>query len=275
MATLVGRLAGPMQSWGVEPVLRTAGTHTTPSWSGLLGLCRAALGHGRADPWPAVAWLRDLRMAVRVDQAGRPRTDFHTINPLPASYERFAGVDPGDRGLVPLGTALQSSGQAPRWLKGKAPMITRRAYLDDACFSWFADGPDGDIDRLARAFAVPRWALSLGRKGCPPAQPLLLGVHPSGIEQVAPLLPCQPTRRGGDDAPVDLELVWLNGHPADSPAGLPARVVLDVPSGSHPQDPHLSGRHLHGHVRVHPGDPLAWAQQQLSHPARSHPEETP
>jgi len=164
--TMLARLAGPVQSWGAEPTLRTATTHPTPTWSGLLGLGRAALGHGRTDPAEQIAWLRDLTMAIRVDAPGSVHVDFHTINPLPAAYERFIGVQTRNRGLVPIGTTVQSGGQAPRWLKGEAPMITRRHLIHDASFLWLVGGPAGDVDRLAAALAAPRWRLALQRLRC-------------------------------------------------------------------------------------------------------------
>jgi CRISPR system Cascade subunit CasD len=75
---LVARLAGPLQSWGAEPKLKTATTHPTPTWSGVRGLLRAALGHSR-DANPAdVAWLDELTVAIRVDSPGTVLVDYHT-----------------------------------------------------------------------------------------------------------------------------------------------------------------------------------------------------
>ncbi len=278
--TMVARLAGPVQSWGAEPTLRTATTHSTPTWSGLLGLCRAALGHGRSDPRAQIAWLRELTMAVRVDAPGSVHVDFHTINPLPAGYERFVGVETRDRGLVPVGTTVQSSGQAPRWLQGQAPMITRRHLIHDAAFVWLVAGPDDAVERLAAALAAPRWQLALGRASCTPASPVLLGTHAEGLVDLARRVPRaapghQP-RSGRLAGPADqVDLVWLHentdraepGGPGAQPARV--RVVLDVPLGSHPQNGYAAGQHRVQRLPApDDGDVLSWAFSHLSHPAR-------
>jgi len=280
--TMLARLAGPVQSWGAEPTLRTATTHPTPTWSGLLGLCRAALGHGRTDPAEQIAWLRDLTMAIRVDAPGSVHVDFHTINPLPAAYERFVGVQTRDRGLVPIGTTVQSGGQAPRWLKGEAPMITRRHLIHDASFLWLVGGPAGDVDRLAAALAAPCWRLALGRASCTPATPLLLGTYPGRLIEAALHAPrSAPRRPARDSRQADLsgqvDLIWLHENTdheqPDGTTGRAAadrvRVVLDVPLGSHPQNGYAAGRHRVQRIPAPAaGDLLAWAARYLTHPAR-------
>lgn len=267
MATIIARLAGPLQSWGAEPRLRTASTHSTPTWSGLLGLARAALGHGRTDPIDDIGWLRELTMAVRVDQPGTVHTDYQTINPLPEAYERFALFGRSDRGLVPLGTSLQSSGQAPRWLKGEAPMQTRRQYLHDASFLWFVAGPDNDVQKLAQALSAPEWTLALGRKGCTPSSPLLLGVHPGPLLHAAESAPLNRRRPGTQS---HVELVWLHGTPDAALTTTGSRVLLDNPLGSHPQNGYSAGSHTL--TTITPplsGDLLTWAKDALTHPARA------
>lgn len=266
MATLVARLSAPVQSWGAEPTLRTATSHTTPTWSALLGLCRAALGHGRHDLPKEVAWLRELDMAVRCDAPGSLRADFHTIDPLPPGYDRFEWIDKGDRGLVPLGTSVQKSGQAPRWLKGAAPMVTRRHLVQDAAFLWLVHGPDACVERLAVALSRPRWQLALGRKSCTPSSPVLLGVHPGTVADVAAAAPSTaPEHRPA--RPV--ELVWVHGNPGPDTPVRGTRVVLDVPLGSHPQHGHGAGQHSITETPAPAaGDLLAWSVAHLTHPDR-------
>lgn len=277
MSTLVARLAGPLQAWGAEPKLRVAGTHPTPTWSGLLGLARAALGHGRDHAVADIGWLRNLDMAVRVDQPGTVHVDFHTINPLPKAYENFEFFDPSDRGLVPLGTELQASGQAPRWLKGAAPMVTRRHLIHDAAFLWLIHGPDPDLQRLGEALTNPTWTLALGRKGCTPASPLLLGLHPGTLLHAAQTVPLthQPSRTNtntDNDSDGRVQLVWIHGTPDPALVIERTRVVLDHPLGSHPQHGHAAGQHHLSHVTAPwTGDLLAWATEHLTHPARTLP----
>lgn len=273
MSTLVAQLAGPLQAWGAEPRLRTATTWTTPTWSGLLGLARAALGHGRTDPPSDVAWLLALDMAVRVDAAGTTHSDFHTINPLPSAYEQFAFVDPADRGLVPLGTQVQKSGQAPRWLKGATPMVTRRHLLHDASFLWLTSGPEASLERLGDALSSPRWALALGRKSCTPASPLLLGMHPGTLVDAAASVPI--TGRGGrlerQAEAVTVPLIWVHGAADPTLPTEGTRVVLDHPLGSHPQNGYAAGQHTVTAVRVPHAqqDLLTWATEHLQHPTRN------
>ena len=286
MSTLIARLAGPVQAWGAEPRLRTAGSHPTPTWSGLLGLARAALGHGRTAAPQDIAWLRDLTMAVRVDQPGTLHTDFQTINPLPAAYEKFAFFDRSDRGLIPVGTSLQATGKAPRWLAGEAPMVTRRQLIHDASFLWLVHGPDHDVARLAEALTNPRWVLALGRKGCTPSSPVLLGVHPGALVEAATTTPLTgrpparwPSRSAAGETSEQpaqpVELVWLHGTPDPALRITATRVVLDNPIGSHPQDGHTAGQHSVSSVTAprHP-DLLGWALENLSHPARTSQEAT-
>src|ERR1019366_10448139 len=80
--TLLLRLAGPMQSWGLDSRfddLRDTGLE--PSKSGVLGLVCAALGKPGDDQpgyWPSLAELVSLRMGVRVLREGTLRVDFQT-----------------------------------------------------------------------------------------------------------------------------------------------------------------------------------------------------
>lgn len=237
---LVARLAGPLQSWGAEPRLKTATTTPTPTWSGVRGLLRAALGHSRdADP-DDVAWLDDLTVAVRVDRPGTILVDYQTINPLPESYEQFEGISGNERGIVPLGTTLLKSGQAPRWLIGAKPRpaVTTRHYLQDAAFLLLIEGPGYRLDTLCDALTEPHWALQLGRKSCTPAAPILLGQYPGNIVTVALAAPTMTCKQVAS-----LDLVWLYGTPDPTLPVRITRTVLDQPLGAHPQHGYTANQH--------------------------------
>lgn len=237
---LVARLAGPLQSWGAEPRLKTATTTPTPTWSGVRGLLRSALGHPRdADP-ADVAWLDDLIVAVRVDRPGTLLVDYQTINALPESYEQFDGISGKKRGIVPLGTTILKGGQAPRWLiKSKlSPAVTTRHYLQDAAFLLLIEGPEQWLDRICGALTQPRWALQLGRKSCTPATPILLGQQPGNIVSVALNAPTM-TR----EQVANLDLVWLHGTPDPTLPVRTTRTVLDQPFGAHPQHGYMANQH--------------------------------
>ena len=83
MATLLLRLAAPLQSWGMDSKFETRKTNREPTKSGIIGLLSAALGL-RRDETEEIEKLNRLRFAVRVDQEGSLLIDYHTAgNSLP------------------------------------------------------------------------------------------------------------------------------------------------------------------------------------------------
>jgi CRISPR system Cascade subunit CasD len=147
MSTLLLRLSGPMQSWGVQSRFTVRDTGLEPSKSGVVGLLCAALGRPREEP---VDDLAMMAMAVRVDQEGVVRRDYHTA---------------GKGGL------LLASGAVDR----KRMVVSSRYYLADARFLVGLAGEDDDL--LAQAQAAlrdPHWPLYLGRKAFPPGEPIWL-----------------------------------------------------------------------------------------------------
>ena len=103
MATLLLRLAAPLQSWGADSKFETRKTNREPTKSGIIGLLAAALGLRRDDA-AGLARLNGLHFAVRADREGSLLVDFHTAN---REEDRK---------------------------KGKAPYVTYRHYLQDAVF---------------------------------------------------------------------------------------------------------------------------------------------
>lgn len=266
MTTLVARLAGPLQAWGADATHRIHRTHATPTWSGLLGLTRAALGHGRDHDLAEIDWLRALDMAIRVDQPGIIASDFHTISQLPAGYTRFDGIGAGQLGLIPRGNAPITRGnQANRWMGGTT-YLTERHYLHDATFLWLTQGPEEHLHRLATALTEPRWALSLGRKACPPTQPFVLGLHAGDITQTAAIVPDFSHATPAPHRPVHprtVELIWIHGTPPQPAAS--RTTVADIPLG--PNTQHGHGTSVHHHTRTtapHHEDPLDWAATHLT-----------
>jgi CRISPR system Cascade subunit CasD len=143
MSVLLLRLAGPMQSWGVQSRFGVRDTGLEPSKSGVVGLLCAALGRDRGEP---VDDLAALRMAVRVDQEGRLLSDYHTAMDV-----------------------LRAKGGT------KPTELSRRYYLADARFLAGLEGEDdGLLARLHAALRDPRWPLYLGRKAFVPGEPVWL-----------------------------------------------------------------------------------------------------
>lgn len=140
MKTLVLKLAGPLQAWGVESRFTERKTLKFPSKSGIIGLLAAADGRRRSDP---VEDLARLSLAIRVDAPGRIVQDFHTAHRA----------------------------------SGKAMPLTQRYYLSDAVFIAAIGGDDPLISHLAHRAAQPAYPPFLGRRSCPPSYPWVLGIR--------------------------------------------------------------------------------------------------
>jgi len=143
MATLLLRLAGPMQSWGTTSRFDERDSQLEPSKSGVLGLICAALGRDRAEP---VDDLACLKMGVRVDREGLLMRDYQTVT----------GV-------------ISAAGKVDK----ERTVISPRYYLADAVFLVGLEGADGAfLERIHTALRVPHWPLALGRKNLPPSEPV-------------------------------------------------------------------------------------------------------
>lgn len=145
MATLLLRLAAPLQSWGSDSKFETRKTDREPTKSGVVGLLAAALGL-RRDDTEGLARLNGLRFAVRADQEGSLLVDFHTAKSRDTSY------------------------------------VTYRHYLQDAVFLAGLESEDEALLReLEAALRHPVYPLYLGRRSCPPTLPLCLGIRQGSL----------------------------------------------------------------------------------------------
>lgn len=152
MATLLLRLAGPMQSWGTQSRFTDRDSGREPSKSGVIGLLCAALGRPRDA---ALDDLIALTMGVRVDREGMPRVDYQTAGGTHRRGENY-GVAKAD-------------GSRP----GTIP--STRHYLADADFLVGLESDDIVLlQQLDGALAKPVWPLYLGRKGYVPSLPVRL-----------------------------------------------------------------------------------------------------
>ncbi|WP_109472928.1 type I-E CRISPR-associated protein Cas5/CasD [Ornithinimicrobium cavernae] len=155
MRTLLLRLAGPLQAWGDSSRFTERQTRREPTKSGVLGLLAAAQGLRRTDP---VEDLISLDFAVRIDQEGTVLSDFQT---------------------------------AINWETGQSMPLSRRYYLADAVFVAGVGGDPSLIQGLADAVRSPVWAPFLGRRACPPAWPLYLGVAEGDVRTAVRSAPWQ------------------------------------------------------------------------------------
>lgn len=145
MATLLLRLAAPLQSWGTESKFDTRNTGREPSKSGIVGLLAAALGYRRHET-DKLAELSSLRIGIRVDREGRLLRDFHTAHGEKSAY------------------------------------VTNRYYLADAVFVVGIEGERDRLEEIAYALSHPAFPLFLGRRSCPPTLPLFLGIRDAVLD---------------------------------------------------------------------------------------------
>lgn len=199
MTALLLRLAGPLQSWGTSSRFTRRATDRTPSKSGIVGLLAAAQGRRRTDP---LEELLSLRFAVRTEQPGRIERDFQTAG------------RPGERTPVSIST---------------------RHYLADAVFLAAIEGDTNLLEGLDGALRRPYFPLFLGRRSCPPAGPIPLGLRDGDVVSALRAEPwrASPWFQTAHLAPsADLELV------ADcTPDTAGAELVRDEPV-EHGFDPH-------------------------------------
>lgn len=152
MAVLLLKLAGPLQSWGAQSRFAERGTRHEPAKSGVIGLLAAAFGRRRTD---SVDDLASLGFAVRIDQPGSLEVDFQT--------EHKREWDKASKRWV-----VNSSKSLP---------LTHRHYLADAVFVAALEGDSELLRECAAALDSPAFPLFLGRRACPPACRVLLGIE--------------------------------------------------------------------------------------------------
>ena len=149
MATLLLRLAAPLQAWGADSKFETRKTNREPTKSGVIGLLAAALGL-RRDEREALLRLTGLRFGVRVEREGQLLVDYHTA----------------------------------KTQDEKTSYVTYRHYLQDAVFLAGIESEDAALlQQLQQALLHPAFPLYLGRRCCPPGQ--LAGGAASGTAPVS------------------------------------------------------------------------------------------
>jgi CRISPR system Cascade subunit CasD len=222
MSTLLLRLAGPLQSWGYRSRFSDRDTGLEPTKSGVVGLLCCALGRRRSE---SPADLAALRMHVRVDRQGSLLKDFHTAG---------GGVFRGSRDYF----APTSSGA-----RGKNPVVTERHYLQDSSFLVALEGDGGLLKVLAGALQDPHWPLALGRRSCPPSEPVFV----AEINHEARAALCEtPLRLHRRYLPTRWD--ETKGEPIPDLASQKLRLLLELPPGD-----------IAGEIRR--DVPLAWPDQ--------------
>ena len=184
MATLLLRLVGPMQSWGVTSRFDERDTGKEPSKSGVLGLLAAALGIDRSN-WSDLEPLTRLTMGVRHDRPGLPKDDYQT-----------AACAASDRIIKASGSPSTDGG-----------VVSHRNYLADAAFLVGLEGSDPVLlEKAQGALRDPVWPLGLGRKSYVASEPVWL---PDGLrrEPMHDALLAYPWL-GSGDPPLQILCSW-------------------------------------------------------------------
>ncbi|MFX0573768.1 type I-E CRISPR-associated protein Cas5/CasD [Nocardia nepalensis] len=181
MTVVALRLAGPLQSWGASSRFVRRGTEIAPTKSGVLGLIAAAKGLRRTDP---LETLLGLRFGVRIDQPGQLVRDFQT-----------AQRPKRERDGSTTWTSLP---------------LSYRYYISDAVYLAVLEGEHGLISAIDAAVRSPEFPLYLGRRSCPPAGPIALGVFDEDLQTALaqrPWLASTGTQRRTRDLMVRLATV--------------------------------------------------------------------
>ncbi|MFF9091346.1 type I-E CRISPR-associated protein Cas5/CasD [Streptomyces sp. NPDC014991] len=271
VATLLIRLAGPLQAWGTSGAFERRATHMRPTKSAVIGLIAAALGYDREDP---LGPLAELRYGVRADRPGTPYRDFHVVGGGPYPLRPRDLIT--DHRRAAKATTLEDAtgahfGQhhidgwygAPKYIEvdpdtghlltaAKAvlrnPAVSERWYLADAAFVAAVQHHDTTfLNTISHHLEHPRRLLWLGRKSCPPTGDLSGGVRPGTLEHVlthAPLLKEADTPR---------PWAWI-----DAPPGAPRAVPIDdQPVTFHPEGRTHATR-WETRIRITPTPTIEW-----------------
>jgi len=256
---LVLRLAGPLQSWGVNSRFNRRETSGEPTKSGIIGLLAAAQGRRRQDP---IEDLLGLRLGVRVDQPGSLLRDYHTVSDYRGGPLRSASVS---------GKGIQKPTSPAKFTH-----VTERFYLQDAVFVAAVGGPPDVLGTLRDAIRSPAFPLALGRRACVPTQPVF---WPPDVEDQNP---DHPGVWVGDPAAVLARVEWQAsaarirqlGREKSAPAtvDLPVTVddvdgedvLVDLPTTFDPKTRSFTARRVH-HTWVRVDTPFRGTQAPTTH----------
>jgi CRISPR system Cascade subunit CasD len=196
MSFLFLRLTGPLQSWGTMECNEHRHTGPRPSKAGVLGLIAAALGIARGSAaesawlpeaacWPMTTWQGFKRFTLEGKEIPSFQPvlleDFQTV---PKTDSRFLPEKPAAYKITSGGMAIWRVSPRPKALSGSTSrytdtpnFIARKTYLADADFVVCFEIADSTAAQEAlAALLCPVWMPYLGRKSCPPSQPVAIGL---------------------------------------------------------------------------------------------------
>lgn len=146
MKTILLKFGGPMQSWGTSSHFETRNTDYYPSKSAVIGVIAASFGYSR-DEDEKIRKLNELDFAVRVDQVGLLKKDYH------------------------IASKYKNDGSFER------NYVTNRYYLEDAIFVVAISSEDDDlIEEIYVAIKNPYFQQFMGRRSCPVQPDFIINV---------------------------------------------------------------------------------------------------
>ncbi len=150
MATLLLRLAAPLQAWGSSSKFNIRNTEREPTKSGVIGMIAAAMGIKRCDD-TGLERLSKLRFGVRVCREGKLIKDFHMVRQM-----KNGKLDDSH--------------------------LTERYYLSDAVFIAALETDDTELlQEIEKAVKNPVYPMFLGKRSCPPTLPVFLRIEESEL----------------------------------------------------------------------------------------------
>lgn len=162
MDTLIFQLQATLSSWGEVAVGEYRPSAEYPSQSAIHGLLGAALGIERDDNDAQAALCDGYRLAVGVLSQGRLLRDYHTAQvPSRSDLKKRPHVTRRDELSLPK-TDLNTILSSRDYRQDAAALVAVQAQ---------ANAPYS-LGQLAEALKKPKFVLYLGRKSCPPDEPL-------------------------------------------------------------------------------------------------------
>lgn len=150
MKTILLKFGGPMQSWGTSSHFETRNTDYYPSKSAVIGVIAASFGYSR-DEDEKIRKLNELDFAVRVDQVGLLKKDYH------------------------IASKYKNDGSFER------NYVTNRYYLEDAIFVVAISSEDDKwIEEIYYALKNPYFQPFMGRRSYPVQPDFIIDVVEMG-----------------------------------------------------------------------------------------------
>lgn len=151
MKTILLKLAGPLQSWGVNSHFETRHTQRYPSKSAIIGILAASLGYRRNED-DKIRRLNELDFAVRIDQPGSELRDYH------------------------IATKYKKNGEIDR------TYVTNRYYIQDAVFVVALGSKQIEfIEEIEEALKAPYFQTFMGRRSLPLNADFLLQITDKSV----------------------------------------------------------------------------------------------